>query len=534
LALGAIALGAQQPPPASLPEVGASIEVRVVNVEVVVADRKGNRIEGLEAADFRLLVDGREVPIDYFTAVRGGEAVATPAAEAAAAAGEAPAAAPVSPVPAGPVAMSYLVFIDESFAVAAPRDYLLKRLENDLQRIGPEDRMAIVAFNGHKLDLLSDWTGDREVLRRTLRDARKRPSEGLKRLVARREDEGDQTLGLEGWSTEPSNLFMEARSAAEAAAAAMRGIPAPPSGRKALLLLTSGWGSLSAYSPDVAPFGGLLPSASGLEVSSDLFEPVTGTANLLGYTIYPVMTPTPVASTNWADADQAAPKALADLGFISDPWDLGTRETLNAVARETGGVPIYSSWRQSPLARVERDTSSYYWLGFTPEWHADGRGHHIQVEVRRPGLEVRCRSGFSDLTRAAQASLRTENLLLFGNGADVRPIQVETGTPKRSGLRSIELPVTLILPVDLLTPMQVLGGYELRARLSMTSLDRWGGKTEHRNLELRLTLPLAPRPGDFARYRTRFKLRKLDQHLVFAVQDEVGDGQGRGEVDFKP
>src|SRR3954465_15193651 len=50
LALGAIALGAQQPPPASLPEVGASIEVRVVNVEVVVADRKGNRIEGLEAA----------------------------------------------------------------------------------------------------------------------------------------------------------------------------------------------------------------------------------------------------------------------------------------------------------------------------------------------------------------------------------------------------------------------------------------------------------------------------------------------------
>jgi hypothetical protein len=47
-------------------------------------------------------------------------------------------------------------------------------------------------------------------------------------------------------------------------------------------------------------------------------------------------------------------------------------------------------------------------------------------------------------------------------------------------------------------------------------------------------LPDAPRPGDFARYRTRFKLRKLDQHLVFAVQAEVGDGAGRAEVDFKP
>jgi VWFA-related protein len=531
--LGASALGAVQPRPAPLPEIGASIDVRVVNVEVVATDRKGNRVEGLKAADFRLLVDGREVPIDYFTEVRGGEAVAGPAAEPAPAA-EAPAAAPASPVPAGPVAMSYLVFIDESFAVAAPRDYLLIRLENDLQRIGPEDRMAIIAFNGHKLDLLSDWTSDREVLRRTLRDARKRPSEGLKRLVQGRQDQGDQTLGLEGWSTEPSNLFAEARNAAEAAATAMRGIPAPPEGRKALLLLTSGWGELSAYSPDVAPFGGLLPGASGLEASSDLFEPITGTANLLGYTIYPVMTPTAVASTNWADANQAAPTALADLGFISSPGDFGTRETLNTVARETGGVPIYSSLRQSPLASVERDTSSYYWLGFTPEWRANGRSHHIQVEVRRPGLEVRCRTGFSDLTKAAQASLRTENLLLFGNGADVRPIQVETGTPRRSGILSVELPVTLLLPADLLTPLPVVGGYELRARLSMTSLDRWGGKTEHRDLELRLTLPLAPRPGDFARYRTQFKLRKLDQHLVFAVQDEVGDGEGRGEVDFKP
>src|SRR5262249_36591165 len=153
------------------------------------------------------------------------------------------------------------------------------------------DHMAIIAFNGHKLDLLTDWTGDREVLRRTLQNARKRPSEGLKRLVAQRQDLGDQTLSLEGWSTEPSFLFDEARSAAEAAAAAVRGISPPPPGRKALLLLTSGWGSLSAYSPDVAPFGGLLPSASGLEANADLFEPVTGTANLLGYTIYPVMTP---------------------------------------------------------------------------------------------------------------------------------------------------------------------------------------------------------------------------------------------------
>src|SRR5262249_35017803 len=157
-------------------------------------------------------------------------------------------------------------------------------------------------------------------------------------------------------------------------------------------------------------------------------------------------------------------------------------ETVSAVARETGGVPIYNSWRQSALAKVEKDTRSYYWLGFAPEWRADGRSHQIQVEVRRPGLKVRSRSGFSDLSKAAGASLRTENLLLFGNGQDVRPIQVETGAPQRAGLLSIDLPVTLIVPADLLTPLPVGGGYELRARLAMSSLDRWGGKTQNRNL----------------------------------------------------
>lgn len=533
LALVSITLGAQTPP-APLPEIGAAIDVRVVNVEAVVTGRRGERIEGLRASDFRLLVDGREVPIDYFTEVRGGQAVAGPAAEPAAPATGAPAApsAPASPVPAGPVGMSYLVFIDESFTVGVHRDYMLERLENDLQRIGPEDRMAVVAFDGYKLDLLSDWTGDRDALRRTFQDARLRPSQGIRRLVDRREAEEDQALGPDGLLSEPPYLYAEVRSAAEATAAAMRGISAP-SGRKALLLLTSGWAPISPYSEDPSPFGAL-PSAAGLATASDAFEPVTGTANLLGYTIYPVLPPTPVADTNWADASKASPTPFAELGFISSPWNLGVNETVTYVARETGGVPIFSSLLQSALARVEKDTRSYYWLGFTPEWHADGRNHQIRVEVRRPGLKVRSRSGYSDLSRFAQASLRTDNLLLFGNGQDVRPIQVEVGAPRRTGILSMELPVTLLLPADLLTPLPVDGGYELRARLSMKSLDRWGGRTEPRDLELRLKLPAVPRPGDFARYRTRFKLRRLDQHLVFAVQDEVGDGVGRAEVDFKP
>ena len=53
---------------------GEVIDVRVVNIEVVVTD-KGTRVTGLGPDDFTLTVDGREVPIEYFTEVRHGAAV---------------------------------------------------------------------------------------------------------------------------------------------------------------------------------------------------------------------------------------------------------------------------------------------------------------------------------------------------------------------------------------------------------------------------------------------------------------------------
>ena len=83
--LAALALpvaGQQQPAAPEEPSsiFGETIDVRVVNVEVVVTDRQGNRVTGLGPGDFRLRVDGKDVPIEYFTEVRGGQAIAaTPA-----------------------------------------------------------------------------------------------------------------------------------------------------------------------------------------------------------------------------------------------------------------------------------------------------------------------------------------------------------------------------------------------------------------------------------------------------------------------
>ena len=78
LLAGSLSVAAQEPAPAGANvegmQIGDTIDVRVVNVEAVVTDSRGRRIKGLNPKDFRLLIDGKDVPIDYFTEIRGGAA----------------------------------------------------------------------------------------------------------------------------------------------------------------------------------------------------------------------------------------------------------------------------------------------------------------------------------------------------------------------------------------------------------------------------------------------------------------------------
>jgi VWFA-related protein len=521
---------------------GEAIDVRVVNVEAVVTDKRGDRVQGLTAADFRLLVDGKEVPIDYFTEVAGGEMASFPTEE-----GE-PAPA-LAAAPGGKVGTSYLVFIDDSFSIGTHRDQVLDRLVRDLDGLGPADHMAVVAFDGRRIDRLIDWTGDRAALAGVFAAARQRPAWGIHRLADRRSDT------LVGLDIDDVRLYAELESAVAAASAAMRGM-SQPEGRKVFLLLSGGWPMPEPERLLGDPLR-QVPSPYYVPREEELFEVITDTANLLGYTIYPVdvqgidprsqpvdaAQPAPVfqavtASDTGSGSGIAAftvqqPPTSLSGGFITSDWERGVHAALEFLAGQTGGKPALNSARLSALERVHADTRSYYWLGFTPQRRADGRRHDIRVEVRRPGLEVRSRDGFLDMSRSTEAALETESLLLFGGDAESERLRIRVGEPRRSGLWSMEVPVTIEVPAGAVTALPLNGGYEVRALFSSASLDRWGGRSEVRMTPLRLSLDQAPAPGSYVRYETTLKLRRAGQRLVFAVTDAMGEGQVWGAADVK-
>lgn len=503
LLAGSLAAVAQEPAPSS-EGFGETIDVRVVNLEAVVTDRQGKPVRGLTAADFRLLVNGREFPIDLFTEVVEGEAAPAPPAVAA----EGSPAAPSAPAATGRITRNYLMFLDDSFSIAAQRNAVLNKMEKGLELLGPGDRMALVVFDGSRLEKLSDWTNDRAVLVAAFAQARKRKAGGNLVVADRRSILNDIEIeamaqGQEAiWERRDGGerLLQEARRSAvdpkhhsqlaravDAAAAAVRGFPPPPEGRKLLLLLAGGW-------PD--------PGA--------LF-PLIRDANRLGYTVYPVDVP-------GSDVFSAPDLAYRNKGQTSESgWERGSHASLEKLAAATGGRAALDTARLDAFRRMVEDTSSYYWLGFTPDWKADDRNHTVQLEVRRPGLSVRSRSSYSDLSQQIVESLRTETLLLFGEAGAGRDLQVKVWTPKRTSFSTMEVPVSFAFPARALDVKKAADGWEAEGVLYLGALDVWGDESDLPAIPLRLRFREEPGPDDLVRYRVTLNLRRAKQRLVLRV-----------------
>jgi VWFA-related protein len=529
----------QQPPAAETPAsiFGEQIEVRVVNVEVVVTDKDGNRVSGLAPSDFVLKVDGKTVPVEYFSEVRGGQAIAPGAA--------AEEALPGLPTlaPGSAVGTSYLVFIDDFFSIAPRRDEVLRSLKDQLTRLRPEDRMAIVAYDGRSLDMLSTWSNSERVLSRALDQALGRPARGVQRLAERRNFDTTQRLNTSiGVVPGPRSAFSRQLDIEEigyaeqlagqvgrtvnAAVSTLRGFASPP-GRKVMLLLSGGW----PYSPAdyaINDINRVLVSRREVPSGEELLRPLADTANLLGYTIYAI--DVPGVEAQGPDASEASPGT----GIGINVREQEVHEALQYVAEGTGGRALLNSLRDQALPAAEADTRSYYWLGFTPGWQKNDQRHGVVVEVTRPGLRVRSRDSFIDLSRKTEVTMMVESAMLFGSPPGATPMPMQIGTPVRDGRKEMVLPITLAIPVSGLTVVPLEGKHVAEMELRIAAVDENGDRSDVPVVPLRMTLDQPPPAEAHLRYDTKIRLRRIEQHLIVAIFDPLSGRILTAEADVKP
>lgn len=531
LALGLLAGAVPVWPQADAPVFGEIVDVRVINLEVVVTDGK-ERVSGLGSEDFRLLVDGQEVPIEYFTEVLGGRAV------------ESASGAPVPALaPGEAVGTRYLVFIDDVFALPTHRNRVLRKLAEQLPLLGPEDHMAVVAHDGRQIDLLASWTRSQRELERVFEEAQGRRAYGLfnkPRVLAsdlwafRSAADpffADSHFGggfpsrLDPFSSygsfgypyaglgRGSRSYGEVVQVIDAATSVLRGFARPP-GRKVMLLLTGGW-----------PVAGDTRFTSSVDYGTwaaderQLLRPLVDTANRLGYTLYPVDlsgVESPFGGAQFATAGEAA---LASQLVAEQAWF--EEGALVQLARQTGGRALLDAAAMTALERTVEDTRSYYWLGFTPAWRENDERHRVKVEVLRKGLKVRARKDFSDLSRQTEVTMLVESAHLFdlpapGEGTAASPsFAVAVGEPQKGGFRKVVVPVRLEIPVDRVTFLPGPDGAVARLELRVAATDDRGSSAD---------IPVVPvelreSDGETAAFEFSMKLRRRPHRLLISLHD---------------
>jgi len=530
--LAALPAAAQESP---LPELFSdTIDVRVVNVEVVVTDRKGNRVQGLDAADFELRVDGESVPVEYFTEVDAG--ISRPSVR-----GDAP--ETVSSLVSGePVPTNYLVFIDEYFAVRRDRDRVLARLEQDLGKLRAHDRVALVAFDGQNVTQLAAWTDSRDVLRAALREARERDALGIMRIVdiepavvePALADRASQALvrSREGIRRAMSTLHLNEREreiqrSVLAATATLRSYADPP-GRKVMLVLTDGWGVPAWNRDNFDPVVWRPPSIESI------YGPLVHAANLVGYTLYPVDLPgfdpaftnAPAGTSDPSATYRPSPSLGLEPNLSTLPTDLysewSQEASLGYLARETGGLPMINAFRDVALAEAAADTRSYYWLGFEPPRNEDDTLHDIKVQlVGRPDLRVRSRRSYLDLSKSTEVTMMVEGSLLFGGVAGKETLTVEFGAPQPGRGRKIVVPMKVFIPLDDITLLPMGDSWMNEVELRVSVINESGDRSETPVETIRISGPAEPEPGQHWWYTTELVLRRREHRIVVAVHDPV-------------
>ncbi len=145
------ALPAQEPPSTF----GESLDVEVVNVDVIVTDHSGRRVTDLEIDEFQLFVDGQPVAVDYFAPPQAPGAAPELAAQPA----EPLAIAPRPSALGGP-SSNLILFVDQSALAQHTRQATLAELRAYLAGSPDPGRQVMVAAFQDDLRLLAPPTND--------------------------------------------------------------------------------------------------------------------------------------------------------------------------------------------------------------------------------------------------------------------------------------------------------------------------------------------------------------------------------------
>ena len=405
--------------------VAESVNVRVMDLDVVVTDRDGRPMPDLRRDEFRVRVDRKPVSIDYFASIQDSsvrppdvttlspDLVLNPAERAKQAI----------------VPRHFLVFFDANLTPSA-RQRAGQSLRSLVSRLEPSDEVLVIEEGGVRVRTLSPWTSNKEEIVRAIGEAEKPLPETVRRLERERQTLREIDIaGRVGAREERARMYEEEvfREAGRMVADLNEALSlfGGKAGKKIFFEVSGGFemepgAAVLAYAERSS-----VPTLSfRRDISADL-QKLTDHANAMEVTIFTFDARGLLAPGIDASNDSSlATRSLA----ARDASQSG----LAMMAEQTGGKAFLSQNRfDAAIEGVYREVSTYYSLGINLKNIPSENTHRIDVAVDRPGLLVRTRRTYtveSDEQRVESRVMAT--LLTDTSYADVS-VSIKAAAPVR-------------------------------------------------------------------------------------------------------
>jgi VWFA-related protein len=529
-----------------LPQSSETIEVSIVNVDVVVTDKKGARVRGLTKDDFIIRESGRVQPItnfaEYATVGRESMQVQGVAPESGTQA--------ATGTPAPRAKRSIVLFI-EWFSLpnfrtrpmfAAMREFLR-------ENVGPGDAVSIVTWaNIAKVRL--EPTDDVAAMERVLTQIERETSgvdvykarmlyakyqEQMARAWAGRAATSMLDRGLNArsgidsayWDAKELELY-QIKQKANTLISLMHSISGVE-GKKLVLMATHRF-STHAGHPYTPSFLG-----DPWYDSRDIRDSVTRTANannIALYTIYPTGLDTTFEGADVTRDDIWRVNHTLDAQKHAEENEILMNETtaLAELAQKTGGA---TAWGHKDivrlLPRIGQDLDDYYSLAYRTTAERRDRISNIEVRTKNPNYVVRARTQYVEKSETTKMNERVVAGLFRPADGSVIPIEVTLGKVTKAGSGRWNVPVSVRVPISSLTT--VADGED--ARGEFTVFITAGGEFGVTSDVVQRTQPyfieanqLASGAGTHFTYDFDMRIDELTHRISVGVMDELSKEYG--------
>lgn len=525
---------------AIVPRASETIEVSIVNVDVVVTDKKGNHLHGLTKNDFEIYEDRKLQPVSNFTEYRGGrEAMETGVSGS------------VPPRPATEIALrpkrTILVFMD-NFSLPPPKKELffasLKTLLHET--VGPGDVVSVVSWKRMivtRLPFTNDLAALDSVLGKIEKESTFLSPDAQVQVEGERlwREEAMAIASAKGFNLDYSDIEsqsgrdlamfekIEMRKKIRAIQSLVTGISGFE-GRKVLLLAATHLSRIAGSVGSEARQGTDRGGDYDMFASIESLGKIAATNNVTIYPLYPPGLSTDMKSAGGRESVNVSAQSQKDLA--------NTLDAMNPIAERTGGAV---SWGAENIAaflpQVREDLDSYYSLAYRATASGSGADRSVVVKMKNRNYAARARHDYVDKSPVTKMKDRViASLFQEPTGATI-PITVTADAAERQNKHRWRVPVHVQIPIDSLTTLPEKG--ERAGAFSVYIA--WGGVLGELSEATRQTqsfrIPNAKvkqaTAGHFA-YDLSLDADERTQNVVIGVVDEVTQEFGIRKIELPP